>query len=298
MTARSRVATVVGSSRPLSWVNTAFPFGAAYLVAGGGTDVAFWVGCLFFLVPYNLLMYGLNDVFDYESDLRNPRKGGVEGVVLDRGLHRATILAAVGSSVPFVLALLLLGSGTGALVLAVSLFAVIAYSAPVLRFKERPFLDSVTSSTHFVSPALYGLVLAGERGGSFGGWDGWPLGAWAALGGFFLWGMASHAFGAVQDVRADREAGIGSISTVLGARATTWVALALYLAGGAALLAVPWPGWLTAALVLPYAANLAPYLRITDADCERANAGWRRFLVLNFVSGFLVTQVLILNALR
>ncbi len=91
----SALLSVVGSSRPISWVNTAFPFGAAYLLAGGGTDLAFWLGCFFFLVPYNLLMYGLNDVFDYESDLRNPRKGGIEGVVLGRGLHRATIVAAV-----------------------------------------------------------------------------------------------------------------------------------------------------------------------------------------------------------
>ena len=294
----SALGTVLGSSRPISWVNTAFPFGAAYLLAGGGTDLAFWVGCLFFLVPYNLLMYGLNDVFDYESDLRNPRKGGVEGLVLDRGLHRLTIVSALASSAPFVVALLALGSPTAAGVLAFSVVAVVAYSAPVLRFKERPFVDSLTSSTHFVSPALYGLVLAAARGGDLGGWSSWPVGVWAALGGFFLWGMGSHAFGAVQDVRADREADIGSIGTVLGARATTWVALGLYVAGGAALLAVPWPGWLTAVLVLPYVANVAPYLSITDADCERANAGWRRFLVLNFVTGFLVTQVLILHALR
>src|SRR5690606_32601456 len=171
--------TVLGSSRPLSWVNTAFPFGAAYLLAGGGTDLAFWVGCLFFLVPYNLLMYGLTDVFDYESDLRNPRTGGVEGLVLARGLHRLTIVSALASSAPCVAALLALGSPAAALVLAFSLFAVVAYSAPVLRFKERPFLDSVTSSTHFVSPALYGLVLAGARGGDFGDWSAWPTGVWA-----------------------------------------------------------------------------------------------------------------------
>ncbi len=69
------------SSRPISWVNTAYPFGAAYLL---GTDVfgsvlgvvTFVVGVVYFLVPYNLAMYGINDVFDYESDLRNPRKGG------------------------------------------------------------------------------------------------------------------------------------------------------------------------------------------------------------------------------
>ena len=284
-----RAGAVVASSRPLSWVNTAFPFGAAYLLVGGGVDVAFWIGCLWFLVPYNLLMYGINDVFDHESDLRNPRKGGVEGVVLDRGLHRATIWAAVLSNVPFVVALLAMGSVTSAAVLAVSVLAVVAYSAPVLRFKERPFLDSVTSSTHFVSPAVFGLALADARGAEVD----LTAAVAAPLVGFFCWGMGSHAFGAVQDVRADREGGIASIGTVLGARQTVWFALFTYVACAAALLATPWPGTLAAALVLPYAANVLPYVGITDEDCERANAGWRRFLWLNFVTGFLVTQLML-----
>jgi len=40
--------------------------------------------------------------------------------------------------------------------------------------------------------------------------------------------MASHAIGAAQDVAYDRAAGIGSIATVLGVRATGLVALAGY----------------------------------------------------------------------
>jgi 4-hydroxybenzoate polyprenyltransferase len=290
----SPAAQVLASSRPLSWVNTAFPFGAAYLLAGGGPDVLFWVGCLWFLIPYNLLMYGINDVFDYESDLRNPRKGGVEGVVLDRRLHRLTIWSAIATNVPFVVVFAVLGSAVSNLALAVSIFAVVAYSAPALRFKERPFLDSITSSTHFVSPAVFGLVLAAARGSEV------EVGVTvlAALAGFFLWGVGSHAFGAVQDVTADRAADIGSIGTVLGAPRTTWFALAAYLLGGVCLLALPWPATLAALLVLPYAANIAPFLSVTDETCERANAGWRRFLWLNFVTGFLVTQLLIWISLR
>ena len=277
-------AQVLASSRPVSWVNTAYPFGAAYLLAGGGVDWPFVLGCLYFLVPYNLLMYGVNDVFDYESDLRNPRKGGVEGVVLDRRVHRTTIVAAAVSTLPFLAALALLGDARSLTVLAVSVFAVVAYSAPGLRFKERPFLDSLTSSTHFVSPAVFGLTLAA------GDLDAAAL---AALGGFFLWGMASHAFGAVQDIEADRAARIGSVGTVLGARATTWFALLCYLAAGGLLLTLGWPGALAAVLVLPYVGNVAPYLTLTDAECEQANAGWRRFLWLNYLTGFLVTQLLI-----
>lgn len=50
------------TSRPLSWVNTAYPFAAAYVLVTGRVDATLLVGTLFFLVPYNLAMYGINDV--------------------------------------------------------------------------------------------------------------------------------------------------------------------------------------------------------------------------------------------
>ncbi|MCC3272626.1 prenyltransferase [Arthrobacter sp. zg-Y462] len=283
-TAGTTLRMLLVSSRPLSWVNTAYPFAAAYLLTAGRIDAAWVIGTLFFLIPYNLAMYGINDVFDYESDLHNPRKGGVEGAVLDRSFHRTTLWAALATNVPFLVVLVALGNALSVLVLAVSVFAVIAYSAPKLRFKERPFLDSMTSSTHFVSPAVYGLVLAGAE---------FTPGLWAVLGAFFLWGMASQAFGAVQDVVPDREGGIGSIATVLGARTVVWVAAAAYLAGGLLMLLTPWPATLGGLLALPYILNLVPFLRITDAGSGAANAGWKRFLKLNFLTGFLVTLLII-----
>ncbi|MEY2848786.1 MAG: hypothetical protein RI885_1451, partial [Actinomycetota bacterium] len=137
------------SSRPLSWVNTAFPFAAAYLVTTREIDLTLVLGTIYFLIPYNLAMYGINDVFDYESDLRNPRKGGVEGAMLDRRFHGSILRAVVISNVPFLAFFVFVGSPLSWLVLAVSVFAVVAYSLGGLRFKERPVLDSITSSTHF-----------------------------------------------------------------------------------------------------------------------------------------------------
>ncbi|GEA87867.1 prenyltransferase [Cellulomonas cellasea] len=281
---------ILAASRPFSWVNTAYPFAAAYLMATGGRlDATLVVGTLFFLVPYNLLMYGINDVFDYESDLRNPRKGGIEGGLVERSqarvVHRRILVACAVSVLPFLVWLLVVGSLAANLTLLLVVFLVVAYSAPRLRFKERPVLDSATSAMHFVGPALYALMLVGA-----------DLGArtvWPVLVAFVLWGMASHAFGAVQDVRADREAGIGSVATVLGAHPTVVASTAAYVVAAAALLAVPWPGWLAAVLPLPYAVNAASFWSVRDDDCERANRGWRRFLWLNLVTGFLVTMLLI-----
>ena len=272
------------SSRPVSWVNTAFPFAAGYLMTTRHLDATFFVGTLFFLIPYNLAMYGINDVFDYESDLRNPRKGGAHGAVLDRRMHRVTLWAAAGTCVPFVVYLVAVGSPLSWLVLAASLFFVVFYSAPPLRLKEVPFADSVTSSIHFFSPAVYGLVLAGAV------WT-WQLGA--VIVSFALWGIASHAFGAVQDVVADREADISSIATARGARWTARFALVCYIAAGVVVLGAAWPGPLAAALVVPYLATVWPFRSVTDDTAHFATRGWDRFLWINQVSGFAVTLLLI-----
>ena len=50
-------------------------------------------------------------------------------------------------------------------------------------------------------------------------------------------------------------------------------------------------------LAVGYIANIAPYVSIADSDCETANAGWRRFLLLNYVTGFLITQLLLWTTL-
>lgn len=278
---------LVLASRPLSWINTAFPFAAAYLLTTGRVDATFVIGTIFFLIPYNLAMYGINDVFDYESDLRNPRKGGAEGALLDRSAHRRTLIAAAVTTIPFVVYLVIVGSPLSWLVLAFSLFAVLAYSVKGLRFKEVPFLDSATSSVHFVSPALYGLVLAGAT---------FTSQLWLVLLAFFLWGIGSHAFGAVQDVVPDREGGISSIATAIGAAATVRLAIVAWAAAGIAMLFTAWPGPLAAVLALPYIAAAAPFWSVTDADSSTANRGWRRFLWINYACGFVVTLLLILWA--
>jgi 4-hydroxybenzoate polyprenyltransferase len=275
---------LVLASRPLSWINTAFPFAAAYLLTTGRVDVVLVIGTLYFLVPYNLALYGINDVFDYESDVRNPRKGGAEGALLDRRLHTTTLVTAAVTNIPFLVFLVAAGSPLSWLVLALSLFALLAYSVRGLRFKEVPFLDSATSSTHFVSPALYGFVLAGAA---------FAPALWLVLLAFFLWGVGSHAFGAVQDIMPDREAGISSIATVLGAARTSRFAMAAWALAGGAMLGTPWPGPLAALLAVPYLLTAAPFWSLPDERGSAANRGWRRFLWINYACGFVVTLLLI-----
>ena len=165
-------------------------------------------------------------------------------------------------------------------------FFVVAYSLKGFRFKEIPILDSITSSFHFVGPMVYAITLLGFEPGA------WPY----ALA-VFLWGLASHAFGAVQDVIPDRKGGLKSIATIIGARSTVYFSALLYTA--AALLMFIESGLVNviAFAGLLYVLNIAPYFKITDKTSAKANKAWRRFIWLNYLVGAMITIVLILNSL-
>lgn len=273
------------SSRPLSWINTAFPFAASYYFLGGEINAFFLITTFFFLIPYNFLMYGINDIFDYESDLRNPRKGGLEGALLIPEYHRPMLILVTALTVPFLtyISLQTLGNAYAPGIFWLTIFFVVAYSAKGLRYKEIPFLDSATSSLHFVGPVIFALAVLEK-------FDSTLL---LALLAFFLWGAASHAFGAIQDIRADREAGIASIATVLGAKVTVRIAMSAYLFAGILLLLLPDRFAFASLAALPYLFVVGRELDISDENCERANRGWKLFLMLNFVAGAIVSSLLI-----
>lgn len=277
---------LIATSRPISWVNTAYPFAAGYLVSGGQTDTRFWVGTLFFLIPYNLVMYGVNDVYDYESDIRNPRKGGVEGAVTAKKFHSLILWACAITAVPFLVYLLLTGSLIANIVLAIVMFFVLAYSMRGLRFKEIPLLDSITSSIHFVGPLIYALALFG-----------FPGVTWPYVLAFFLWGIASQALGAVQDIIPDRQADIHSVATTFGARTTMWLSTLAYLAAAVIVMLQGGLAVIVGAAGLLYVLNNAPNLSITDKTSAKARSSWKRFLWVNYIVGAVVTMTLLAAAI-
>lgn len=283
---RSKINDLLLISRPISWVNTAYPFAAGYLLSGGQLDVTFIIGVFFFFIPYNLMMYGINDVFDYESDIRNPRKGGLEGAIAKKALHPTIIKTVIFTNIPFILALIILGNWISTITLLIVTSFVIAYSAPKLRFKERPILDSITSSIHFVGPLVFALTLTGN-------WNN----AIAYVIAFFLWGVASQAFGAVQDIVPDREAGLASVATAFGAKNTVIISALLYLVSSLIIAAQGGHAIFVALAGLLYFVSVSEFLNITDSSSEKSRAGWKRFMWLNYFAGFIVTIVLILVSL-
>lgn len=273
-------------SRPFWWVNTAAPFIASYFIIGGRTDGLLAAGVIYFAFAYNLLMYGVNDIFDYESDIKNPRKiaAGIDGSVLAKSKHGDLWLWMSVINLPLVAYLVFSGTLVSNLWFALMLFMVFAYSIKGLRFKEIPFVDSATSSFHYTSPFIYGGLLAGAD----------QL-YWPAYAVFFVWVMANHAFGAIQDIKPDRTAGIASIATALGpARTITFVLSAYVAAAGMPVIFYGLKGLLASVLLSPYIFIVARTLpKRHDSDSPLFSRGWKQFLYVNYAVGFVFTMLLL-----
>ncbi len=223
-------------------------------------------------------------MYDYESDLKNPRKGSLEGSLV-APQTRSFLWAVI--FVTNLASLLWLGSLVGQLgkiTLAISVFLALTYSIKGLRFKEIPFLDSINSSCHFVLPAVFGFIVSPQA-----------TIPWLPTAAFFLWGMASHALGAIQDIIPDRAAKIRSIATQWGARKTIRFSFWLYVASAILTTLVTWPSSILAGLLISiYALNAAMFLKYaSDAQSKQFRRAWTNFMWLNGVIGFWLTQLIL-----
>ena len=213
---------LVTVSRPALWINTVGVLVTGLWLAGELSTLqpAFWVLLAYLTLPYNLLIYGLNDCSDAAEDALNPRKGGWQGARLRATERGPLLLWLAGLNLPFLvaLALLLPPAALGVLLTAALLFA--GYSVPPLRLKARVGYDGLSNVAYALPLLLPALILAK------------PL-PWLALLALCAYSVGKHAFDAAQDIPTDRAAGLGTTATRLGERGA-----ALYALGWFALAAV------------------------------------------------------------
>jgi 4-hydroxybenzoate polyprenyltransferase len=126
---------------------------------------------------------------------------------------------------------------------------------------------------------------------------GFPAEAWPFVIAFFLWGVASQAFGAVQDILPDREANIRSIATIFGARNTVWFAFVNYLACVIIIFTQSVVTPIIGLALIAYLANIAPFLSVTDKSSALTRTGWKRFLWINYLVGAIITISIIAQQL-
>ena len=209
-------------SRPRFWFYLAGPVVVGVTYAASGTADLFTPVTLalfaYFLLPANVFLYGVNDAFDRDIDEHNPKKeerevrfrrDAVVGIVV-------TFAGALGAMFLFVL------PTVGVQVLLLYFFLAVEYSAPPLRFKTTPFLDSLSNGLYALPGAAAYATVAGAHP---------PL---AALAGAWLWTMGMHTFSAIPDIEPDRAAGIDTTATVLGEARTYAYCFGVWTAAAAA----------------------------------------------------------------
>ena len=269
---------LVAISRPLFWFNTAVPYAWGWLISGRPLDAPTILLIAYFTFPFNLLLHGINDIYDYESDLRNARKNSAEGALLVHpGNFRRLVLLIAVWNLPALVALALVRSWPAWVAFGALLALSVAYSAPP-RFKSRPGFDSLANILY--AGSLLVAVLANRVAPT----------PWAAVGAFALWAIASHAFTSIQDIPADGAAGIRTIAVALGATPTALLALLLY-AGGAAILGASGNPAL-ALLFGGYALLVAAFL-LGGRGYDLAHRLYRVFFSANIATGTLVSLTLI-----
>jgi 4-hydroxybenzoate polyprenyltransferase len=165
---------------------------------------------------YFSVIFGVNDVYDYETDRRNPRKlvDGFEGGVLHPVHHKDVLVASYISTILIFLSALATQHRDN--ILATIPLVIIAwqYSSPPLRFKEIPVLDSISNGCLVSLIWFFGFSQSGSSISEV------PLRPIVN----HLCAVGGHALGAVLDYEADAAIGQRTIATTLGRRRAAFFA--------------------------------------------------------------------------
>jgi 4-hydroxybenzoate polyprenyltransferase len=231
-------------SRPRFWFYLTGPFTVGCIWgADRFLDLAtpeFFLYLFYFLFPANILLYGVNDYWDQETDLLNPKKKAKEYLVGDG--DRARLKRLLKAILIFSVVLLFFQKNVGEwLIFGSFLFLSYFYSARPLRFKAVQFLD-------FSSNVLYALP------GVFAYYQvkGLPPPGLVVVAAF-LHTSAMHLFSAIPDIEWDRSAGLVTTAVLLGERASMLLCLGLW-SGFSAIVFTVGNGSLMALLTLVYPA--------------------------------------------
>lgn len=209
-------------SRPLSWPLVALLFAMGMVISNAPITLVAVANLVILVALLPLAVFGINDIYDFDSDAVNPRKslkGSAYGGVLEKGKHRLVKSAAIVATAVLAVFPFLTRNATNILATAVALGIAWAYSAPPLRLKEKPPFDSLSNAA-----LIWAVSLAGFSYG--GGISMLPRTVYFAS----LGAAAIHAIAAIMDYSPDRKTGAKTIATVLGKRWAAAFALAVMLA--------------------------------------------------------------------
>jgi len=175
---------------------------------------------IFFTLPANLFIYGVNDIYDYQTDIHNEKKVKYEETLPQEKHKKLWLLIGVllMPLLPFFFTISL----PALIAIIVFLFTGFFYSAGPIRAKSKPPLDILFSSIIYVSPALIGFYLTGRTDID-----------WLTIAGGLIWASAMQTYSAVPDMEADEKAGISTLATKLGKNNALLFCLIAYIVSAA-----------------------------------------------------------------
>lgn len=269
-------------SRPRFWFYLFGPY-LVGLAAGiaSSNDIVDWrfaVFGLYFLLPANLLVYGINDIFDYETDSLNEKKSDYETMVGPERRRRLFFWIAV-LNLPFIILAAILFDVASFAALQTFIFLSIFYSSPPIRAKTKPVLDSAFNVLYVMPGAFAYAISAGEL----------PPAMVLVAGG--AWTAAMHAYSAIPDIDADRKAGLSTIATFFGPYGTLAICFVLYAAS--AVLSLEYLG--LASFTLGSAYLLLMLASVRSVKTGRLFKLYRAFPYINVAAGFIIFWQIVLS---
>jgi 4-hydroxybenzoate polyprenyltransferase len=225
---KDKLLLLIKVSTPVGWGAAPLVFLIGLIVSGSTTITPLLIIQIFMLsFPLCILGYGINDIYDYETDKINPRKGDLdggflEGVILEPEYHSYIKNVSFLVIVLLFLTSFLTLSIANILGMLLLVFFAYFYSAPPLRFKERPPLDSFSNGIlYFFAPFLLGFSFGGSIINNFDIWAYYSL--------LTVCVMGIHAFSTIIDYDVDKKVGIKTFATVFGKRSAALFALITFI---------------------------------------------------------------------
>ncbi len=203
-------------ARPGFWLTSVWfyllPLGQRHVFGAA----EFWVGLFYVTFPLGMIIYGWNDVVDFETDRLNPRKDtflfGARPTPeqIRRLPWRIALVQA-----PFVVLFTWLLGGRALAWFAALAAATALYNWPRIGCKGRPGFD-------LLNQAAYLLVFVASS------WlNGLPQAPWFTFVFGALFAMHSHLFGEIMDLEPDRAVGRRTTAVVIGRQRAKGLMVAL-----------------------------------------------------------------------
>ena len=212
---------IIRISRPRFWVYLVGPFLIGSLLAHPWQTLfvswEFWVFFLYFLFPANFFVYGVNDLYDEETDKNNPKKYTQETLMDSQEYESIKILISIVITLGTLLTLYFYKTSTASTLILFFFFSFF-YSASPIRAKALPFVDTLFNIL-YVLPGIFGFLLFQDV----------SLLSLPLILASTFWCMAMHAYSAIPDQEADSNAHLHTTATVLGTHGTLLYCLALYV---------------------------------------------------------------------